>query len=401
MKKVGMGLMVGLMLSTVTVAEENVSGSLSGTSSTVSDIGGCASNFSDTGSFLAGKQFQTSVVLPEIDRQVAFRRALAIIKKSSPDWTSELYRITASDEKAGVITAIWGGVGNEKTTPLLTLHIESVSRAGTKIDFTFFIAGGTMTSIEGVGNAFCKIASAVLSSTEFDNANPVITASATDAQSEDKASNSEYRKNGRPCVKEICLGDGLDELRKVKWDKSNRANRAKVTKMQMTALEEIFRGKLIASAPYITWPIYGGGEFDNQALSKLDEVIAICNGFLSLSGTFTTQSGNPTTVDIELIPTQDNKEQKWTVVAIRRSFPMASSKKQYEEIRAQLETRYGEFIDTYARRQKRADGEKYYVYSDNSGDGFNFSLYTKKFVENSAERLLHPACGGKEKINID
>ena len=28
----------------------------------------------------------------------------------------------------------------------------------------------------------------------------------------------EYKKNGLPCVAEICIGDGLEEMARVKWE---------------------------------------------------------------------------------------------------------------------------------------------------------------------------------------
>lgn len=387
MKKVAIGLMVGLMFSTVALAEEDVSGSTrAATSNAESDLGGCASNFSVTGSFFSGKQFKTSSVLPEVNSQIAFRRARAAITKSDHDWTSEAYRIAVSDEKSGVITAIWGGVGNEKTTPLLTLHIESVSGAGTKIDFTFSTAGGTSSLVDGVDNAFCKITSAVLSNAEPD-------------QSAGKVLNSEYIKNGMPCVKEICLGDGLDELRKITWDKVVPASALDI-KNGMASLEENYRGNLIESAAYL---VGGTHSFDNQALSKLGEVIAACHEPSTLTGTFTTQSGNPTDVEIDLIPSLDNSEQKWTVVSIRRHLPRAESKKQYEEIRAQLDARYGAFDYIKMAMQKKKDGDAQYIGDLRDGSGFGLGFKLEMLWPNvTKERYrFHPACGAIKKINID
>lgn len=404
MIKVVIGLVVGFVLSTQAYAEEDALSSALGSSKAVNDIGECASNFSVTGSLFSGKQFKTSAVLPEVSSQIAFRKAHAAITKIHE------YKITNSDEKVGIISVIQE-LSSGRIIPL-ELHIESVSGAGTKIDYSLSLAAGMITSEDGVRNEFCKITSAVLSSAEPGSderdkekkevapmiaGSTVVPAKASESLNGGNTANSEYRKNGWPCVKEICLGDGLDELRKLKWDKVSKAS-TMLVKRSMDELKNNYRGQLIASAPYLVSNAGDILRFDNQTLSKLDEVIAVCTETPSLSGTFTTQSGNPTTVDIELIPTQDNNEHKWMVVSIKREFPMVSSNIQHEEIRAQLEARYGEFkvVKIFGRTQKRTNAEAYYV-----GDGYSFRLDTQ-FPSNISERWqLHPACGGKEKINID
>ena len=102
-----------------------------------------------------------------------------------------------------------------------------------------------------------------------------------------------------------------------------------------------------------------------------------------------------TVVEIALIPTLDNREQKWTVVSIERRFPGSNSGKQFEEIRAQLDARYGAFSYKKQMGRRQKDGEAQYV-----GDGYGFTL--KTLWPDLTERLrLHPACGGTAKVNID
>jgi hypothetical protein len=135
--------------------------------------------------------------------------------------------------------------------------------------------------------------------------------------------------------------------------------------------------------------------FDNQALSKLDEVVASCHDSLSFYGIFTTQSGNPTTVEIALIPTLDNSEQKWTVVSINRDFHDVASSNQRDEVQAQLDARYSAF-DFKRRPLGRAlkDGDAQY-----SGSIYGFKLTT--LWPTLRERLTqHPLCSSK-KVNID
>lgn len=212
--------------------------------------------------------------------------------------------------------------------------------------------------------------------------------------SDTNVSISEFTKNGVPCIKELCLGDGLDELRKILWDVVKDKASAMIVKSSMADLEKKYRGNFTASAPYLagTWRQL---RFDNQALSKLDEVIAACADTPSLTGTYISSNGNPTTVEIDLVPTASNMEQKWTVTSIRRSFP-DGLKNQREEISAQLDARYGAFdYKKHVMQMVHKDGDAQYV-----GDGYGFTI--KTLWPHITERLqLHPACNGTKRINID
>jgi len=121
------------------------------------DQGGCVSNFSVSGSFFTGKQYKTSVVLPEVSSQTAFKKAYASIVKKG-------YQITQSDKDIGVISASQQVTGSKggKTAPLNVL-VESDSGAGSKIDFSFSTAGGLMAPEDAVRDEFCKITSEILS----------------------------------------------------------------------------------------------------------------------------------------------------------------------------------------------------------------------------------------------
>jgi hypothetical protein len=194
----------------------------------------------------------------------------------------------------------------------------------------------------------------------------------------------QFVRNGLPCVAEICLGDGLAELSKVQWD---RVKVDKVSEGYMKLLRDQFRGDLVQAAPFLRHNF-----FDSAALSPLSRVTADCGGSASdLTGTYTTQSGNPTTVRIALIPRSktDTSKHQWTVISISRSYPAAVSNKQKEQIEAQLAERYRAFDHFKLKAPKHGEGR--YIH------GVGNSLVLHRDVD----RKLPPACGGSSKVNID
>lgn len=116
----------------------------------------CAANFSESGSFFAGKQYKTSASLPGVKTEIAFKRAYASIAKSG-------YQITQADKEVGVISAAQqvsfsqGG----KTAPLNVL-IQPESNTNSKVAFSFSTAGGLKASSDTVRDEFCKITNDIL-----------------------------------------------------------------------------------------------------------------------------------------------------------------------------------------------------------------------------------------------
>ena len=196
-----------------------------------------------------------------------------------------------------------------------------------------------------------------------------------------------------PCVAEICLGDGIVELQKVKWDKVKKET---VNKTLLDYVNKNFRGSLKASAPYLRKGYSGNtGAFDNQALSNLDAVIADCvmQSYTLLTGSFTSKAGNSTEAIIRLVPSQDNQTQKWTVVVIRKSFKTQSGQ-QTNEVIAQLKERYVNF-PTILNVVKEGEPQ---VYIDSMNPALTLSTNLQTAIERAR---LHPACGGAAKVNID
>lgn len=199
----------------------------------------------------------------------------------------------------------------------------------------------------------------------------------------------EYVKDGKPCVKEICVGDGLGELSKINWKKSILLKPPQYFTFAIEHFNKDYRGDLKKSKDYLLQKT-----FDSTALKYFSDVKAYCgNDFFSYpTGTYTSKDGNQTEVTISLEPDAinlDSLDQKWTVVKIRRQY-MVKSDQQRREIFEANNERYKSLTE--------APGSGY-----NKSDFFEGSLIlTFNHRPNVTEQAkLNPLCGGSEKVKID
>lgn len=213
---------------------------------------------------------------------------------------------------------------------------------------------------------------------------------------------STTEKNGLPCVAEICLGDGIAELSKVKWDRSKNpfsspqkplyTSERKLSENEKKSVTSTFKGDTATAAPFLADAL-----FDSTALSGLSRVTAACERH-QLIGTYATASGIPTRVRISLTPNQtDTSTQHWTVISIVRSFPKAVSNEQKAQLEAQLDERYRSFDIRKTTNAKPGEGR----YAKNYSSQFGFHLSMFRGIDEGNRMKMHPACGGTAKIQID
>jgi hypothetical protein len=214
-----------------------------------------------------------------------------------------------------------------------------------------------------------------------------------------------YEKNGLPCIPELCIGDGLPELGKIKWDRAHSdfsitgkpdyvGSRSLLTN-EVTLVKNVYRGNLSQVAPYLSYQA-----FDGTALAVLANVTSACTT-QELKGTFTSQSGNPTIVKIALLSDQNNAAvQRWIVTSISRNFPSATSDAQKADIRRQLEERYSRF--NISRGRQRGVDASFSMHDDPMSRGsYGFSLSLNIPFNQLERQRQHPACGGGRKVSID
>jgi len=214
-----------------------------------------------------------------------------------------------------------------------------------------------------------------------------------------------YQKNDLPCISELCVGDGLPELEKIKWDRAKSdfsitgepdyVGSRPLPGSAVNLVKQVYRGDLTKSAPYLSSQTFDGG-----ALTLLTKVVAACST-QELRGTFTSPNGNPTTVKIALLSdSKDPATQRWTVISISRNFPSAITDAQKIDIRKQLDERYGRF--SVSRGRQHGINAIYSVHDDPLQKGrFGFNLSLKIPVNELEQERKHPACGGQRKVSID
>jgi hypothetical protein len=151
-------------------------------------------------------------------------------------------------------------------------------------------------------------------------------------------------RNGRTCIPEVCIGDGLAEASKVKWDLARVNNpldermpitASKVSPRRKAEIEKIFRGDVSQAMPYLA-----GQGFDQSILPALAGV-AMCEHRGGVSGTFTDKNGNPTKVFMTVVPdAKDASVQRWLVTNIERQFVAADTDKEMDAKRAEMDKVY-------------------------------------------------------------
>ena len=214
-----------------------------------------------------------------------------------------------------------------------------------------------------------------------------------------------YEKKGLPCIAELCIGDGLEELGKIKWDRAKSAfslmgkpdyvGSRPLQASDITTLKQIYRGDVSKATSYLSYEA-----FDTKAISLLANITAAC-GRKELQGAYTSESGNPTTVKIALLTDKNDVAiQRWTVTSISRSFPAAVSAAQQADIRKQLDERYGRF--SFSRGRQPGVDATYDIRPADPvmGGKYGFFLLLNQRPNDYERYLQHPVCGGNQKISI-
>jgi len=222
------------------------------------------------------------------------------------------------------------------------------------------------------------------------------------AQSQDAVT---LEKNGRPCVAELCLGDGLPELAKIKWDRAKNifsktqtvpySTTRKLRPNEVVALGKLYRGEINPVGAYLK-----DNMFDSESLPALGRVNVACERN-ELVGTFTTKSGNSTRVAIMLTPVlAEPGQHRWTVISIVRNYPAAITNVQVAELEKQLTGRYHAYGANNIGIKNAKAGEGRFFFLRSPTFGFHLQLFRGGMaeVENMKQ---HPACGGAAKLSVD
>lgn len=365
----------------------------------------CDDNFSTSGSIFTGKTYKTWADLPNTKFESAFKGAYVYTVKDG-------WKILQSDKDMGTISAAQAASFAKGKTVPLNIVVER-SDAGSKVSMTFSTPAGMGSPEEAVKSHFCKTidaANTVQAPGTQQGTTETVKPRASvvdqrDAISDSNNAGSTSTKTVLPCVAEICIGDGLEKLAKIKWERSRNmfnvtdkvlyTSTIKISGSGINLIKMTYRGDVEKVAPYLS-----AKEFDSLALPGLASIKAACEQD-QLIGHYVTSSGNPTDVGISLQPDlNDSSIQRWTVIFINRKLPSVVTNAQIADAKKQLDERYADF-DLAAHpkvRLKNGDG-RYMISGSPNNTYFQLSLFHD--MENTNRLRMHPLCGGTQKVKLD
>jgi hypothetical protein len=252
----------------------------------------------------------------------------------------------------------------------------------------FLLAGGMVSLASAQSLAQC-IGPICVSKPKAEKSLPSPATTPAQSTAVQTSDSSPYDRNGRACLEELCLGDGLEALAKIDWDVAGYtadkpSGTRPVDRGETNRFTNRYRGDVTGLIGY-----FADSKFDNSALPKMAKIVAACETQY-VQGTYTSPSGNPTTVLVSMTASAATPEdQRWMVTNIKRQIPSATSPQQITDAKASLEQRYSRFVLRNRAKSGASD-----MFQTNTGSGFQFTLSAASTPNESSVLRQHPACGG-------
>ncbi|MES2047428.1 MAG: hypothetical protein V4447_03430 [Pseudomonadota bacterium] len=318
----------------------------------------CEDNFAVTGSFFTGKVYKTWSDLPAGKFESAYKGAYLYTLKNG-------WKLLSSDKDLGVFTVAQAGLlASGKTVPL-NVAIEK-SDVRTKISITYTTPAGVSSPEDAVKLDFCKTISAAeseqsgTSNSSLSNAQVSIRKPETEkaykqaVDPEKKQTvNTEFVKDGMPCLNGICIGDEISSLSKIKWNPSATQYR-KVSNFELQErLKHFIPGANKVSTIESAYQ-YFGMSFDNEGITKLSQLTGYCTHWRTF-GEFKSDSGFETTVLVFVMPAIYPEKPALRVAMINRTYPTVYTADQIAELGDQFKQRYAGVQDISKQRKFLSD----------------------------------------------
>lgn len=363
----------------------------------------CEDNFSVTGSFFTGKVYKTWSVLPAGKFESAYKGAYLYTLKNG-------WKLLTSDKEMGVFTAAQAGMyASGKIVPI-NVAIEK-SDSQTKISITYTTPAGVSSPEDAVKIDFCKtIAAAEMEqggSSDPITSNSQIILKKSEAETTyrqpteqggrqninnvDQLNNTEFVKNGMPCLNGICIGDEISSLSKIKWNPSVSKYR-KATNLELQERMKNFAPGANDNSTIEAANHYFFYSFDNDGIPKLAKLKGYCTP-LRTFGIFKSDSGFETTVTAFVIPVIYPAIPKLRVVMIKRTYPEVYTAAQISELTSQFKQRYASVQDESKQRNSIADAS--WLFSGRKLELKGFGLSSGK----DDQFKQYPGCGKTLKID--
>jgi hypothetical protein len=166
------------------------------------------------------------------------------------------------------------------------------------------------------------------------------------------AQETTYVKNKQLCIKDVCIGDDVKDLKSIMLDpaRTDIGDNRLLAQMKVSSNEMgNFVKNFMSPATKVINPeivkYSRFNRFDNNSIDMLSKEKGFCKSNGDLVGTFVTESGIRTTLYINIRVDNNYTQQTWRVVGIRQNFPSDMTWSQREQL-----TKV--FLDRYKQREK-------------------------------------------------
>lgn len=141
-----------------------------------------------------------------------------------------------------------------------------------------------------------------------------------------------------PCVKEVCIGDGLDKLRSIKFQPVNTSRVEKLSKRKRADRVEKYGGFKDTQPPDFLIL----AEFDENALDDIAKIKAACSPLNELNGIYISESGHKTNIHLALWPDKSGN-MEWLVKGIGRAYKGLQSRGEADQLIQDLREKYAKW----------------------------------------------------------
>lgn len=154
-------------------------------------------------------------------------------------------------------------------------------------------------------------------------------------------SHSTYAADNFPCVKEVCIGDSLDKLRKINWQPINYSLKRleRMRESERARRTKTYQGFDNDTPSYLIFR-----EFDRDLLDEMSLIKIACEPN-QLKGIFVSDAGHKTQVFVSLMHNGDSTNMVWRVSAINRTYQNLTDKSQRKQLHHDLNERYGKYFN--------------------------------------------------------
>lgn len=361
-------------------------------------------NFEKSGNALTGTSYQAKVLLPPSISKNAITAVRTKLESSGQkilsidiaQGTLLAEQPSKGSSRALQLTASVRPMVNE-TESIATLRLNPLQLAPDEAVKTE-LCGYALAANQGV--AVAVIPSDVQKS-------PAATSLVGVAKPTQEAADSEFIKNGIPCLSGVCIGDDVTKIRGVAWLARHpvlKRDLRQASAGEVNLLRPILKASddvLLQIATAIV-----AGTFDASAISSLAKVNASCDKLfvLSVVAYFKSESGHVTQVIFQPTANENTTEQVFRITNINRTFEDAVTAKQKQDLQSALVSKYKSVIDTYNLAYSR-QGE-YPSVQINLGNmrgmlELNLAESTNVSIPRTDRLKQHPVCGGGKSVQIN